>query len=103
MFSTDALQQPHIATLEYVGQRYTVTCRVSFDGIEHVGRLWFALEDSAETALPDRAAIPGRSREEVLSLARRLTIHEIGQRHRRVHPPKARAPGSRVPPSRRPP
>jgi hypothetical protein len=91
MFSTDdALQQAHIATLEYVGQRYTVTCRVSFDGIEHVGRLWFAPEDSPEMALPDRAAIPGRSREEVLALARRLTIHEIGQRHRRAMAEKRR-------------
>lgn len=90
MLSTHLLQQPHIATLEYVGQRYTVTCRVSFDGIEYVGRLWFSLQDSAETALPDRAAIPGRSREEVLELARRLTIHEIGQRHRRAMAEKRR-------------
>jgi len=90
MLSTDLLQQPHIATLEYVGQRYTVRCRVSFDGIEYVGRLWFALENSDETALPDRAAIPGRSREEVLELARRLTIHEIGQRHRRAMAEKRR-------------
>lgn len=90
MLSASLLQQPHIATLEYVGQRYAVTCRVSFDGIEYVGRLWFALEDSAETALPDRAAIPGRSREEVLELARRLTIHEIGQRHRRAMAEKRR-------------
>jgi hypothetical protein len=90
MLSADLLQQPHIATLEYVGQRYTVTCRVSFDGIEYVGRLWFSLQDSGETALPDRAAIPGRSREEVLELARRLTIHEIGQRHRRAMAEKRR-------------
>jgi hypothetical protein len=90
MFSADAFQQPHIATLEYVGQRYAVTCRVSFDGIEYVGRLWFALEGSTETPLPDRAAIPGRSREEVLELARRLTTHELGQRHRRALSEKRR-------------
>lgn len=90
MFSADASQQPHIATLEYVGQRYAVTCRVSFDGIEYVGRLWFSLEDSTETPLPDRAAIPGRSREEVLELARRLTTNELGQRHRRALSEKRR-------------
>ena len=36
--------QPHIATLEYDGRRFNVTCRISFDGIEYVGHLWFADE-----------------------------------------------------------
>lgn len=78
-----AAAHPYIATIEHLGRRFSVRCRVAFDGIEYVGRLWFADEESAEGALPDRAAIPGRSREEVLDLARRLTPHDLTLRHRR--------------------
>jgi hypothetical protein len=78
-----AIQAP-IATIEHAGRRYVVTCHVGFDGIEFVGRLWFAEEDWEESAVPDRAAIPGRSREEVIEWARRLTPNDLGLRHRRA-------------------
>lgn len=80
----DSLAQPHISTLEHLGRRYSVTCRVTFDGIEYVGRLWFAQEGFEHSGLPDRAAIPGRTREQVLEQARRLTPQELGLRHRRA-------------------
>lgn len=85
-------EQPHwhIASLEHLGRRYTVTCRIAFDGIEYVGRLWFAEEDREDQGLPDRAAIPGRTREEVLDLARRLSSVELGLRHRRALAEKRR-------------
>src|SRR6185312_12109470 len=72
------------------GRRYTVNCRVTFDGIEYVGRLWFAEEEWDDVGLPDRAAIPGRTRDEVLELARRLTTEELGLRHRRALAEKRR-------------
>jgi hypothetical protein len=81
---SDSSAQPHISTLEHLGKRYSVTCRVSFDGIEYVGRLWFAEEGFDHRGLPDRAAIPGRTREQVLEHARRLTPQELGLRHRRA-------------------
>lgn len=81
---------PYIATLDHLGRRYAVTCRVAFDGIEYVGRLWFAEEDWEDAGLPDRAAIPGRTRDEVLELARRLTPYELGLRHRRALAEKRR-------------
>jgi hypothetical protein len=81
---SDALAQPYIATLEHLGKRYTVTCRLAFDGVEYVGRLWFAEEEFDDGGLPDRAAIPGRSREAVLEQAHRLTADELGLRHRRA-------------------
>jgi hypothetical protein len=84
MPSSESSTQPYVATLEHLGRRYTVNCRVTFDGIEYVGRLWFAEEEWDDVGLPDRAAIPGRSREEVLELARRLTPDELGLRHRRA-------------------
>lgn len=81
---SDSSAQPHISTLEHLGKRYSVTCKVTFDGIEYVGRLWFAEEGFDHAGLPDRAAIPGRTREQVLELARRLTPQELGLRHRRA-------------------
>ena len=81
---------PYLATIEHLGRRYAVTCRIAFDGIEYVGRLWFADEDVDDIGLPDRAAIPGRNREEVLDQARRLTTHELGLRYRRAVAEKRR-------------
>jgi hypothetical protein len=81
---------PYLATIEHLGRCYAVTCRVAFDGIEYVGRLWFADEDVEDIGLPDRAAIPGRNRDEVLDQARRLTTHELGLRYRRALAEKRR-------------
>ena len=80
----------HIGSIETLGRRYAVTCRIAFDGIEFVGRLWFAEEDWDDAGLPDRAAIPGRTREEVVELARRFTPNELGLRHRRALAEKRR-------------
>ena len=90
MRTSDSSAQPYISTLEHLGKRYTVTCRVAFDGIEYVGRLWFAEEEGDDVGLPDRAAIPGRSREAVLEQARQLTTQELGLRHRRALAEKRR-------------
>jgi hypothetical protein len=81
---------PHIATIEHQGRRITVTCRVAFDGIEYVGRLWFADEASGERGIPDRAAIPGRSADEVMAFAHRFTPQELALRHRRAVAEKRR-------------
>ena len=91
----DEIVQPHIASLEYDGRRYDVTCRVAFDGIEYVGRLWFADESWDDGGLPDRGALPGRTREEVLSFARRLTQQELLLRYRRAVAEKRRFTGLR--------
>ena len=76
--------QPHIATIEHDGKRLDVSCRIAFDGIEYVGRLWFADEKLADSGVPDRGAMPGRSREEVVALAQRLTPPELALRYRRA-------------------
>ena len=91
----DETVQPHISTLDYDGRRYNVSCRIAFDGIEYVGRLWFADETWDDGGLPDRGAFPGRSRDEVLSLARRLTQQELMLRYRRALAEKRRFTGLR--------
>jgi hypothetical protein len=76
--------QPHIATIEHDGKRLDVSCRIAFDGIEYVGRLWFADVSHADSGLMDRGGLPGRSREEVVALAQRLTPPELALRYRRA-------------------
>ena len=76
--------QPHIATFEHDGRRLDVSCRVAFDGVEYVGRLWFSDESLTESGFPDRGALPGRSRDEVVALAQRLTPPELALRYRRA-------------------
>jgi hypothetical protein len=91
----DEIVQPHITTLEYDSRRFNVSCRVAFDGIEYVGRLWFADEEWDDGGLPDRGALPGRTREEVLTLARRLTQQDMLLRYRRAVAEKRRFTGLR--------
>ena len=91
----DEIVQPHIASLDYDGRRYNVSCRIAFDGIEYVGRLWFADESWDDTGLPDRGALPGRTRDEVLVLARRFTQQELMLRYRRALAEKRRFTGLR--------
>jgi hypothetical protein len=91
----DETAQPHIATLDYDGRRFNVSCRVAFDGIEYVGRLWFADEAWDDVGLPDRGALPGRTRDEALAMARRLTSQDILLRYRRALAEKRRFVGLR--------
>ncbi|NUQ19416.1 MAG: hypothetical protein HOQ09_00460 [Gemmatimonadaceae bacterium] len=82
--------QPEIGTLEADGKNLAVSLRVVFDGIEHVGRLWFAEAEWDDDGIPDRGAFPGRTVEEVVTLARRLTPQELLQRYRRAQAEKRR-------------
>ena len=91
----DESVQPHIATLEYDGRRFNVTCRIAFDGIEYVGHLWFADEAWDDSGVPDRGSLPGRTRDETLTLARRLTPQELMLRYRRALAEKRRFTGLR--------
>src|SRR5438045_3315765 len=87
---SDDASDLRIATIAHQGRRYLVTCRIGFDGIEHVGRLWFCPEASADAGLPDRGAIPAKTREEVLALAQQLSEYDIGLRLSRALAEKRR-------------
>ena len=91
----DDTVQPHVTTIEYQGRRYSVSCRIAFDGIEYVGRLWFADDAWDDTGIPDRGALPGRDRDEVMALAKRLSPAELVLRYRRALAEKRRFVGLR--------
>ncbi|MGH7718833.1 MAG: hypothetical protein ACREON_08330 [Gemmatimonadaceae bacterium] len=76
--------QPHIASISVSGRRYRVSVRVSYDGVEYIGRLWFAEEEWEDAGIPDRGMLPGRSKDEVLTQARRLSEGELVARYRRA-------------------
>ena len=95
MSTHDEITQPYVATVEMDGRRYNVSVRITYDGIEYVGRLWFADEAWDDLGLPDRGALPGRSREEVISLAKRMSPQELIKRHRRALAEKRRFLGLR--------
>ena len=82
--------RPEIATVQIDDRQLTVSVRIIFDGIEHVGRLWFAEEGWDDDGIPDRGAFPGRSPEEVVALAKRLTPNDLVQRFRRAQAEKRR-------------
>jgi len=90
MIQSEAPKYPVIATVEHQGKQFDVTCRIAFDGIEYVGRLWFAPRGSGEPGHPDRAALPGRTREAVLALAQQLTPQELDLRYHRALAEKRR-------------
>jgi hypothetical protein len=78
------LEQPHIATTEMDGRRFHAILRIVFDGVEYVGRLWFADESWQDRELPDRGPFSGRAPEDVLAAAKRLTDDELRSRYRRA-------------------
>ncbi len=95
MATHDEIIQPYVATIETDGRRYNVSVRIVYDGIEYMGRLWFADEAWDDLGIPDRGPLPGRSREEVIALAKRLSPQELGKRHRRALAEKRRFLGLR--------
>lgn len=95
MANRDEGEQPHISTLDVEDRTYNVSVRVVYDGIEYVGRLWFASDEWDEVGIPDRGAIPGRTRDQVVEAARRLTPEDIRLRYRRASADKRRFLGLR--------
>lgn len=91
----DEITQPHIATIEVDGKRYNVSVRIAYDGIEYVGRLWFADESWDDLGVPDRGPISGTSREEVAMIARRIPEPSLALRYRRALAEKRRYNGLR--------
>lgn len=88
-------QQTHVATIDHEGRRYNVSVVTQFDGIEYVGRLYFADDAWDDAGLPDRGPLPGRTRDEVIALARRLSPQDLVLRYRRAVAEKRRFVGLR--------
>ena len=90
MADSHEIIQPHVGTVEHSGRRYNVSVRIEWDGIEYVGRLWFADEAWDDLGIPDRGAFPGRTREEVIAQTKRLTEPDMVQRYKRALAEKRR-------------
>jgi len=80
---SDSIER-EIATINVDGRQLAVSLNVAFDGIEHVGRLWFAEEEWEDEGIPDRGVISGRTTEDVITSARALTETELHARLRRA-------------------
>jgi hypothetical protein len=91
----DDISQPHLGTIEVDGRRYNVSCHIAFDGIEYVGRLWFADESWDDVGTPDRGALAGNDKDEVLRAAKLLDEEQLVMRYRRAMAEKRRYHGLR--------
>jgi hypothetical protein len=66
------------------GETIRAQLKISHDGIEYVGRLFFESEGNSHPEIVDHAPLPGRDTEEVLARALRFSEFELGQRYRRA-------------------
>jgi len=91
MTTLEKFEMPHIATIEVEGRRYNVALRIEHDGVEFVGRLWFADEAWADDdGIVDQGVLPGRSAETVITTAQTLGERDLAQRYRRALAQKRR-------------
>ncbi|MBL0940934.1 MAG: hypothetical protein IBJ03_18725 [Gemmatimonadaceae bacterium] len=84
-----------LATITVADRSVRVTVHTAHDGIEYVGRLFFAEEGWTNNGIPDRGVLPGRTLDDVLALARDLKPDELAQRYRRANAEKRRFHGLR--------
>lgn len=83
------IQHP-IGSIEVDGKTFNVSIRLAYDGIEYIGRLWFADASTDTVGIPDHGAVPGRSVEEAVDLARRLNDEDLKRRCHRALAEKRR-------------
>ncbi len=84
-----------LATIEVEGRDVRVTLHTAHDGIEYVGRLFFAESGWSNNGIPDRANLPGRNVDDVIALARTLGPEDLTLRFRRANAEKRRYHGLR--------
>jgi len=81
--------QQHLSTVDMDGKACDVSVRIAYDGIEYIGRLFFA-DPATGQGIPDHGAIPGRTVEEAIQFARRLTLEDFTRRYHRAKADKRR-------------
>ncbi len=82
--------QHNVGTIDVDGKKYNVSIRLAYDGVEYIGRLWFADASTDSIGIPDHGAVPGRSVEEAVELARRLNDEDLKRRCHRALAEKRR-------------
>jgi hypothetical protein len=66
------------------GKEYTVSLRVGYDGVEHIGRLQFAETANPDVIYQDHGAIPGTTVAESTWKAKALTDKDLEHRLHRA-------------------
>jgi hypothetical protein len=85
MTTLERFEMPHVATIDVDGRRYNVSLRIDHDGVEFVGRLWFADEAWADDdGIVDQGVLPGRTADAVVATAQTLGERDLVQRYRRA-------------------
>lgn len=95
MTMIEQTEPAHVTTVEIDGRRFNVTVAVEFDGVEHVGHLWFADEEWEDEGVRDHGIIAGQAPEAVLAHARQLSQPELALRFQRAQADKRRFHGLR--------
>lgn len=96
MYQFGTVTHSSIATLDADGRHFRITLYIAHDGVEYVGRLWFADADGPDVqGIPDRGVLPGRTEADVVALTRALRQDELLQRFRRASAEKRRYHGLR--------
>lgn len=85
---TEFRAEHHLATIDVDGALCDVFVRFAYDGLEHVGRLWFSGPAVGERPIPDHGGIPGRTVEEATQLAERFTPEDLLRRFYRARAEK---------------
>ena len=85
---TDFRAEHHLATIDADGALCDVFVRFAYDGLEHVGRLWFSGPAVGERPIPDHGGIPGRTVEEALQFAERFSVDDLLRRLNRARAEK---------------
>lgn len=80
----------HLGTLRVDGGVHNVSLRISYDGVEYLGVLWFADSVRDVEGIPDYGVIPGRSTDEVLAAARQFNAEDLTKRFHRAHAERRR-------------
>ncbi|HEX9309809.1 MAG TPA: hypothetical protein VF887_03260 [Gemmatimonadaceae bacterium] len=78
-----------IGTITIDGQKYFVSLRVGYDGVEFVGRLRFT-DASSEVAYQDHGGVPGTSVSDAVLRAKEFSQVEVEQRCHRALAEKRR-------------
>lgn len=95
MLPFGTVTQSVLSVIDVEDRQVRASVHIIHDGVEFVGRLWFAESTWTNSGIPDRGILPGRTEAEVLALARRLRPDELLQRYRRANAEKRRFHGLR--------
>ena len=79
MSPTTASTDHQIRTIDVDGQKYFVSLRVGYDGVEYIGRLMFT-EASTEISYQDHGSVPGTSVQDAVRKTQTFSEGDLVQR-----------------------